>query len=134
MPYEEIEVDLDCDVFTCVYHEDGSCTAEEDVEDLMPDNKKCFHYRYNDKLFPKTFINIKELSNYVEDHLDYEGPSLTFVPFDVNSCTLLYKQVDPVHKSLIQLNAEEESNYFYRPHIDGGIFLVDKNQMELELC
>jgi len=134
MPYETVDVDIDCDVFTCAYYENGSCTAEEDVEDLIPDNKKCFHFRFNENIFPKVFKNIEELNKYVIEHIEYEDGGVTFVPFDVNSCTLLYKRADLYHKSLVQLNSDEENNYFYRPHIDGGVFLVDKNQMELKLC
>ena len=141
MPFEYVEndendngsdtrsVDIKCVDTFCLHNDNGACTCDEHVEDLdWSDSNFC-----DDKewvLIPDKeyrFPNQEDLESFAA-----QFDEVVLVPYDINCTCLLFIEISG-HKALIQMRKEDRDKVLFRPHVDGSILVVDKNQLSLTL-
>jgi hypothetical protein len=119
-----------CNIRDCSGNENEVCVYEEIVTYLNPDDRMCKGYSF---LFKnKTIIQFPDLEKL--EHFIKKYNKVKYVVADEDSTRILYLQKDYLGKirdAFIQIKKENESIFHFRPCIDGGIILINKNQSNL---
>jgi hypothetical protein len=128
------DVELKCKHTECSNNEDEKCIADESISDLdATDVMCCDHY-------DPVFVHGQErLFDYVDELQEFaSNEDIQFIPFEEDCKRLLYvelpcKTSEHTHAALIQISKESQEEFEFRPNVDGGILMVHKDQLSLEL-
>ena len=129
MPYEQ--VDFDCDVVVCAYHDNGQCNMDCDKDELEANSTDCRYFSTMLKSFSKDFTSDEALKDTMETLSAYGVPCGVL---DKNSSHLQSVEFPGGEYGVVQGAVADLAKFkIWKNVVDGGVGFTDKNQLELAL-
>ena len=131
MPYEYTDVDLDCDIISCIYNSTGSCDCDEDVSMLNENDPDCKFYRLEPS---KEFIITNDLmKNFLKEIIDsYESVGIPYKEIEKDAMRLVLKTINN-KSTLFRISKEEENNYYFFSAVKGNVEAIHNSIKEADL-
>lgn len=124
-------VNLNCIIKFCQNNYRGKCESGSFIEELKANTIMCQDFKFC------THHNMDHIFSYLQDLEDFINDiqdSVQVIEFDKRALRIVFKKYEIKNKEFeaaICISKEDEQKYDYRPQKDGGILMIDKNQMDL---
>jgi hypothetical protein len=127
--YSEEDI-ISCDIKDCSWNENQCCINGSILYYLKPNSRICRGYKIMlEEGISYDFKNQEELEYFLKIN-----PDTQHVIMDENCLRLrgFYQCTNGSIKiAFIQIKEEDEASFIFKPSVDGGVVVIDKNQTEL---